>query len=84
MTYVVTDICTKDFACVSECAVDAIKPAAEDEAAKAVSQVYINPDDCVDCGTCVTICAQNAIFAEDEVPADKADAVAKNKAYFNK
>jgi NAD-dependent dihydropyrimidine dehydrogenase PreA subunit len=84
MAYVVTDACTKDFACVAECATAAIAPAAEDAAAGTVSQVYINPDDCVDCGTCASICAQSAIFAQDELPADKAAAADKNKAYFNK
>ena len=54
-----------------------------DPAAATVSQVYINPDECIDCGNCASICAQNAIFALDELPADKADFAEKNRAYFN-
>jgi NAD-dependent dihydropyrimidine dehydrogenase PreA subunit len=50
MAYVVTDACTKDFVCVAECATAAIAPAADDAKAGAVSQVYINPDECIDCG----------------------------------
>ena len=83
MAYVVTDACTKDFVCVSECSTAAIAPQAADAAAGTVSQVYINPDECIDCGNCASVCEQNAIFAEDELPADKAEFAAKNKAYFN-
>jgi NAD-dependent dihydropyrimidine dehydrogenase PreA subunit len=83
MAYVVTDACTKDFVCVAECATAAIAPAADDAKAGTVSQVYINPDECIDCGNCASICAQNAIFAESELPAGKAEFADKNKAYFN-
>ena len=83
MAYVVTDACTKDFVCVAECATAAIAPAADDAKAGTVSQVYINPDECIDCGNCASICAQEAIFSIDDLPADKADFAQKNKAYFN-
>jgi len=83
MAYVVTDACTKDFVCVAECTTAAIAPTADDAKAGTVSQVYINPDECIDCGTCVSVCAQNAIFPEDELPAGKAEFAEKNKAYFN-
>jgi NAD-dependent dihydropyrimidine dehydrogenase PreA subunit len=82
MAYVVTDACTKDFVCVAECATAAIAPTAGDPAAGTVSQVFINPDECIDCGNCADICAQNAIFPGDELPADKADFAEKNRAYF--
>ena len=84
MAYVITDACIKDFACAPECAVAAIAPAsADDSAAAGVSQLYINPDECIDCGNCASVCAQNAIFSLDELPADKAEFAEKNKAYFN-
>ncbi|MGB8261991.1 MAG: ferredoxin family protein [Terracidiphilus sp.] len=83
MAYVITDACTKDFVCVAECATAAIAPAADDAAAASVSQLFINPDECIDCGNCASICPSSAIFAEDELPADKAEFARKNKAYFN-
>lgn len=83
MAYVVTDACVKDFLCVTECSTSAIAPQQSDAAAATVSQVYINPDECIDCGNCASICAQNAIFALDELPADKAEFAEKNRAYFN-
>jgi ferredoxin len=83
MAYVVTDACIKDFVCVEDCATAAIAPSRNDPAAATVSQVYINPDECIDCGNCASVCEQHAIFAQDDLPADKAAFVEKNKAYFN-
>jgi NAD-dependent dihydropyrimidine dehydrogenase PreA subunit len=82
MPYVVTDACIKDFVCVAECSTAAIAPLESDPAAATVSQVYINPDECIDCGNCASLCAQSAIFQVDELPADKAPFAEKNKAYF--
>ena len=84
MAYVITDACIKDYIYASECATAAIAPAsAGDPAAAGLSQLFINPDECIDCGNCASICSSGAIFAEDELPADKAQFAAKNKAYFN-
>jgi len=83
MAYVVTDACTKDFVCVAECATAAIAPTVGDPAAGTVSQVFINPDECIDCGNCASVCPSSAIFSVDDLPANKAHFEAKNKAYFN-
>lgn len=83
MAYVVTDACIKDFLCVDECSTAAIAPQAADPAAGTVSQVFINPDECIDCGNCASVCENNAIFPVDELPADKTDFADKNGAYFN-
>jgi NAD-dependent dihydropyrimidine dehydrogenase PreA subunit len=83
MAYVVTDACIKDFVCVNECTTAAIAPAQSDAAAAGVSQVFINPDECIDCGNCASVCEQNAIYPLDEFPADKAHFAEKNRAYFN-
>jgi len=82
MAFVVTDACIKDFVCVVECATAAIAPQAGDPEAGTVSQVFINPDECIDCGNCASICTQNAIFAEEDLPDDKAHFAEKNRAYF--
>lgn len=84
MAYVITDACIKDFVCAAECAVSAIAPAtADDPAAAGVSHLFINPDECIDCGNCASICAQGAIYAIDDLPEDKAHFAEENKAYFN-
>lgn len=83
MPYVVTDACTKDFVCVDECPSAAIAPTKDDAAAATVPQVYINPDECIDCGSCAPVCPSNAIYSIDELPADKANFAEVNKAYYN-
>ena len=83
MAFVITDACTKDFVCVAECATAAIAPTAGDAAAGTVSQVFINPDECIDCGNCADVCAQNAVLSLDDLPVDKAHFAEKNRAYFN-
>jgi NAD-dependent dihydropyrimidine dehydrogenase PreA subunit len=83
MAYVITDACVKDFICVEQCATAAIAPAQGDPAAGTVAQVFINPDECIDCGNCASVCENGAIFAESDLPAGKAEFVEKNRAYFN-
>lgn len=82
MAYVITDACVKDFVCVAECATSAIAPTVDDPAAGTVSQVYINPDECIDCGNCASVCANGAVYAESDLPADKASFAEVNRAYF--
>jgi ferredoxin len=38
----------------------------------------IDPDECIDCTLCVAECPVEAIFAEDDVPADQRDFIALN------
>ena len=83
MAYVITDACIMDFVCAAECATAAIAPASANDAAAGISQLFINPDECIDCGNCASICPSGAIFAEEELPAEKAHFAGKNKAYFN-
>lgn len=33
-----------------------------------VTMLYINPDDCINCGACVEPCPVEAIFPDDKVP----------------
>lgn len=82
MAYVITDACTKDFVCAAECATAAIAPTSAANAA-GVAQLFINPDECIDCGNCASVCPSSAIFSLDDLPAGKAHFAEKNKAYFN-
>ncbi|MGI5459247.1 ferredoxin [Streptomyces sp. CA-249302] len=62
MTYVIAQPCVdiKDKACVDECPVDCIY--------EGPRKMYINPEECVDCGACEPVCPVEAIFFEDDVP----------------
>jgi len=68
MTYVITDPCidTLDKSCVEVCPVDCIH---FDEGTD--RKLYIDPDECIDCGACEPVCPVTAIFAEDDVPDDQ-------------
>ncbi|HVP05308.1 MAG TPA: ferredoxin family protein [Dehalococcoidia bacterium] len=65
MTYVITEPCidTRDKSCVEVCPVDCIH---EEEGSDRM--LYIDPDECIDCGACEPVCPVTAIFAEDDVP----------------
>jgi ferredoxin len=78
MTYIVTETCVdlKDKSCIEVCPVDCIHEAAEDR------MVYIDPDECIDCGACVDPCPVDAIFAEEDVPEAQVLFVDINKVYF--
>jgi len=84
MAYVITDACVKDFKCVEKCLKKAIHPTKNEEGWEAVPQLYINPKRCQDCGTCATVCVNNAIFPADELPDDKVQFKEINAAYFRK
>ena len=62
MTYVIVEACigVKDRACVDVCPVDCIYEGED--------QLYIHPDECIDCGACEPECPWNAIFEEVAVP----------------
>ncbi|MCL6739485.1 ferredoxin [Streptomyces neyagawaensis] len=64
MTYVIAQPCVdvKDRACIDECPVDCIY--------EGPRKLYIQPDECVDCGACEPVCPVEAIFFEDDVPAE--------------
>jgi len=68
MTYVITSPCidVQDQACVEVCPVDCIHfDEGEDR------MLYINPEECIDCGACEPACPVTAIYAEDDTPADQ-------------
>jgi len=70
MTYVITEPCidVKDASCVDVCPVDCIHPTESEGEFAEVRQLYINPDECIDCGACEPACPVNAIYEESAVP----------------
>jgi ferredoxin len=62
MTYVVTAPCfgCKYTDCVVVCPVDCFY--------EGEMMLYIHPDECIDCGYCVSECPVEAIFHEADVP----------------
>ena len=62
MAYIIAEPCigVKDKSCVEACPVDCIYENEE--------QLYIHPEECIDCGACVDPCPVDAIYHEDELP----------------
>jgi ferredoxin len=65
MTHVVTESCIRCryTDCVDVCPVDCFR--------EGPNFLSIDPDECIDCAVCVAECPVNAIFAEEDVPADQ-------------
>lgn len=84
MAYVIAEPCigTKDTACTSVCPVDCIHPKKEDALYASVQQLYINPDECIDCGACVPECPVAAIFPESDLKAEWKPFAQKNRDWF--
>jgi ferredoxin len=72
MTYVVTESCIKCkyTDCVDVCPVDAFR--------EGKNMLVIDPDECIDCAVCVPECPVNAIYADEDVPADQLEFIADN------
>lgn len=70
MTYIITRLCRDcvDTACVAVCPVDCIYGYTGSDSATFPDQLYINPDECIDCGACEPECPWQAIFEEAAVP----------------
>lgn len=70
MPYVIAEPCVgvKDTACVDVCPVDCIHPRKDEGDFTFAQQLYINPNECIDCGACVPVCPVAAIFAMEGLP----------------
>jgi len=84
MTYVIAEPCitTKDTACVEVCPVDCIHPTKDEDEFEGAEMIYINPDECIDCGACAPECPVEAIFDEGDLPEKWAAFTKKNADYF--
>jgi NAD-dependent dihydropyrimidine dehydrogenase PreA subunit len=82
MAYVITDGCTKDFLCVEACPVDCIHPKQDEAGIDEVPQLYVNPDDCIDCGACVPVCPTNSLYALSDLPEEFAQFTEINATYY--
>jgi ferredoxin len=50
------------------CPVDCIHPRKDEANFQTEPQLYIHPDECIDCGACVPVCPVSAIFALEDLP----------------
>lgn len=95
MAYIIAEPClgTCDTSCVEVCPVDCIhgplpldevRAVAEDERPTKLGsiQLYIDPEDCINCGACEPECPVEAIFEEDETPEKWESYIELNAEFF--
>ncbi|HEY3946623.1 MAG TPA: ferredoxin family protein [Solirubrobacteraceae bacterium] len=84
MTYVIAEPCigVKDYSCVEVCPVDCIHPTLDEPDYAQVDQLFIDPEECIDCDACVEACPVDAIFPEDQVPEEWQGFTELNAAYY--
>ena len=80
MAYIIAEPCIdiKDKSCVEVCPVDCIHPT--DGEGEPI--LYIDPDECIDCGACEPECPVEAIFAEEDLPEEWHRFIEINAKYF--
>jgi ferredoxin--NADP+ reductase len=69
MPHVVTQPCCADASCVLACPVNCIHPAPGEPGFGTAEMVYIDANECVDCGACITACPVGAIKPGDKLEA---------------
>ncbi len=76
MPYIIAEPCidVKDKSCVEACPVDCIY--------EGEKQLFIEPNECIDCGACVDPCPVDAIFHEDEIPEKWQGFIKENSDFF--
>ena len=79
MAHVITDKCVKDYHCVDTCPTDSIHPKQDEPRNATESQLFVDQENCIDCGACIPVCPEGAILAAEDATEDL---VAKNTAYY--
>ena len=76
MAYVITSACVdiKDRSCIQECPVDCIYEGGR--------MLYINQEECIDCGACMPACPTEAIYWEDDLPESEKHFKRINQEFF--
>ena len=76
MAFVITSPCKgeKSAECVEVCPVDCIEEGKD--------MFFIDPNVCIDCGACESVCPVEAIYVEDEVPEDENEYIQFNSEFF--
>jgi ferredoxin len=70
MAWVISRLCRDcvDQACVEVCPVDCIYAYQGEDAEEFPNQLYIDPEECINCGVCEPECPWEAIFEDEQVP----------------
>lgn len=85
MAYVICEPCVgvKDKACVAVCPVDCIQEGVYNGNGKSYDMLFINPEECIDCGLCEPECPVSGIFADCDVPKQWEEYIQINANFFH-
>jgi Fe-S-cluster-containing hydrogenase component 2 len=74
--YVITSACidVKDATCQTACPVECIYEGGR--------MMYIQPNECINCGLCFSVCPVDAIYAENELPKKEHEFLQINAEFF--
>jgi ferredoxin--NADP+ reductase len=70
LTFVITQPCCNDAACVPVCPVNCIHPTPDEPEFATAEQLYIDPETCIECAACMDACPVSAIHPDYELPDD--------------
>jgi NAD-dependent dihydropyrimidine dehydrogenase PreA subunit len=86
MAYVINEPClgTKDTSCAEVCPVDCIHPTPDEADFDRHDQLYIDPEECIDCDACVEACPVDAITPLEQVPPEWERFIAINARYYER
>lgn len=76
MKYVISELCidVKDRSCVETCPVECIY--------EGERSLYINAEECIECGACEPACPTGAVFYDLDLPEEYAEARESTRAFF--
>jgi ferredoxin len=84
MPYVIAEPCigSKDASCIEVCPVDCIHPSPDEPGYDDAEQLYIDPEECIDCDACAEVCPVDAVFSDVLLPAVWAAFAQRNAEWF--
>lgn len=82
MAWVITRLCRDcvDLSCVDACPVDCIYEYVRSPDESFPNQLYIDPNECINCGVCTPTCPWEAVLEDVEVPSIFSDDIDLNAA----
>ena len=66
------------------CPTDCIHPKKDEPEFEAATQLYVDPQGCIDCGACVPVCTSDSIKPADDLTEEEKEFLAKNAAFYAK
>ena len=82
MTYVITQSCCNDAACVAVCPAECIHPTPSEPGFGSAEMLHIDAAACIECDACVSVCPVEAIAHDSELEAGEGAFVDLSKAWY--